>query len=60
VVGRGRRAWWLAAGVAGATVGGVAVWAAINRDLFTWLVDDTHPARKVLEALGFVAGIGAS
>lgn len=51
----GRRAWWTA-GVA--VVAGAGVWALLRFGVPIWLTDKEHPARPVLEALSWLAGIG--
>ncbi|MGW4060859.1 hypothetical protein ACWEGE_21420 [Amycolatopsis sp. NPDC004747] len=51
---RGRRAWW----VAGSSVGGgVVLWAALRFGVPAWMSDRNHPARLVVEALSWVAGV---
>ncbi|MFJ7212653.1 OmpA family protein [Amycolatopsis sp. NPDC098790] len=40
-------------------IAGVCVGAAFRFGLLTWLAEDKHPARPVLEALSWIAGIGA-
>ena len=54
MVGR-NRAWWV---TGGAAVGGGVVWAALRFGVPVFLTDEQHPARPILEALSWIAGIG--
>jgi hypothetical protein len=54
VAGRSR-AWWVAGG---ALLGGSVVWAVLRSACRVFLTDEKHPARPVLEALSWFAGIG--
>ncbi|WP_133906686.1 RIP homotypic interaction motif-containing protein [Actinophytocola oryzae] len=37
--------------------GGLVVWAALRFGVLAWLGDEKHPARPVMEALSWIAGI---
>ncbi|WP_143023051.1 hypothetical protein [Lentzea jiangxiensis] len=41
-----------------AVVAGAGVWALLRFGAPIWLIDKEHPARPVLEALSWIAGIG--
>lgn len=50
-----RRAWWTA-GVA--VIVGAGMWALLRFGALSWLGNDQHPARPVIEGLSWLAGIG--
>ncbi|MGV9364996.1 hypothetical protein [Amycolatopsis sp. NPDC003731] len=51
--GLGRRVVWLG----GMAAVGVALWGAWQLGALNWLWEENHPARPVVEALSWVAGI---
>lgn len=49
----GRRIWWCG----GIAAVGLLLWGAWQLGALNWLWEETHPARPVVEALSWVAGI---